>query len=388
MSWVITSSGGGGKVEYYLLPTSVCRVGRQGCRILIPDTTVSRHHADLETTKNGVVLKDVSKFVQTAVNGKLLTTENRVVVLKDKDVVTFGAFPESFVVEYRPFLLACVSSDSLGEFKNQAESCGVQLTSDVTDPSVKGLIVQGNIEHTNDRIIKALLKGIPLVTQSFLVAMSHCHSGCTALPVIQDNLSPIPNPHVKRQTLFRHKQFLLFGSFSDFDSGIIKLAGGEVIDSVTRSLNDIYIINESNTQPMFDHAISKARLCSLDMVRRAVVEGNLHALEKVPTEDIQPRKPEISATGTGWISTQTKADHACFETSQWKSKVAVDTVEDSSQPIKKFKKSRIVDTADVVVPLRDWGNSTSLRHTREGNVTLKKPRGDDLDEWMNSTISQ
>ena len=125
----------------------------------------------------------------------------------------------------------------------------------------------------------------------------------------------------------------------------------------------------------------------MDLVRRVIVEGLPSRLEQLTPEDIQPRRQEVAQAATGWLSTQTKADHSFVELA--KQAVHPNCSSDAStlQPAKKFKKSRIVDSGAEVVPLQDWTNNTSLRQVRDGNLTLKS-RADDLDDWMNSTISQ
>ncbi len=87
---------------------------------------MSRHHADLNVIvstcsysagriNSSLVMKDVSKFAQTTVNGHLLSSKQREVTLKPGDVVQFGACPDTFSIDYRN-LVACVY-----DFENRPE---------------------------------------------------------------------------------------------------------------------------------------------------------------------------------------------------------------------------------------------------------------------------
>ena len=67
--------------------TDTVTIGRAAeCEIELPDPTVSRHHARLEWTYPGWVLRDLGSSNGTQVNGELITEE----LLSDNDLVQLG----------------------------------------------------------------------------------------------------------------------------------------------------------------------------------------------------------------------------------------------------------------------------------------------------------
>jgi hypothetical protein len=111
------------------------------------DTTVSRHHADLsvmvstfaysqDRINSTLVLKDVSKFVQTTLNGKLLTCKQREVALNPGDVVQFGACPDTFSVEYRNFVACFSDFGNRPEYQSLAFRTGLPVSNSIIDSSV------------------------------------------------------------------------------------------------------------------------------------------------------------------------------------------------------------------------------------------------------------
>ena len=376
MSWKVRRNND--SIVWYLLPTSTCKIGRQGCQIVVPDTTVSRHHANIDVSPSGVLtLSDVSKFVQTSVNGTLLTPTNRTVVLKHCDVLNFGAATDSFTVEYDPFILVSASLES-----DTDHSSGVVFQSSLTTLA-KGLLVDELIDHSSDIVLDALLSGIPLVSPSFLSAMLRCPSGSTSLPSVADHRAPFPRPEVSRQTLFRNMQFFITeGGIRDK----VRAAGGVVITSVESPMGDLFIVNDANSQPVFDFKIERAKFVSSELIRKAILDGSVLGLERTQSEDIQPRRPEVSTTGTGWISTQTKSENWNPNPCRTNTEVArVGEYEAGSG--KKFKKSRIAVNESIVVPLQDWRIGSSLQPRVSGNLILNR-QADELDEWMRRTNSQ
>ena len=169
MSWRLTRDG---EPPYYLLPTSVCRVGRQGCQVLISDTTVSRHHADFTVT-DVCTVKDVSKFVQTFVNKEPLTREER--ILKNGDVLTFGASDIKFVLTWDPIVLF---SNTL----SGSDSSGVVLVKDISK-SVSGYLIDSDyLSQQSVSLVTAIAFGTPLVDSNYLHALAKTESGVRELP--------------------------------------------------------------------------------------------------------------------------------------------------------------------------------------------------------------
>ena len=162
---------------YYLLPTSVCRVGRHGCQILISDTTVSRHHADLTVCDHYVILKDVSRFAQTCVNGNLLSSENRERKCINGDVFVFGGnMQDTFTLEWVPICVFTAWEDF--------------------------------------PVLEALVKGIPLISDECVA------SGARELPLI--HVQP-----ANRREMFKGMEFL----GDEEISKLVGLCGGTTVSS-------------------------------------------------------------------------------------------------------------------------------------------------------------
>ena len=163
---------------YYILPTSTCRVGRQGCQIivqgtriglishcpLLSDTTVSRHHADLSvivktcsyndsTLNTTLKLKDVSKFVQTTVNGRLLSSNEREVSLNPGDVILFGACRDSFTVNYRRIVSYVEDLEEKPEIQSLAFRTGIPITESIPECNV---VISEELNETNLKVGKPL----------------------------------------------------------------------------------------------------------------------------------------------------------------------------------------------------------------------------------------
>jgi hypothetical protein len=381
MSWKLRRSSG---EVYWLLPTSTCKVGRQGCQILIPDTTVSRHHANIDvSTENKVVIKDVSKFVQTAVNGRLLTPDERTVVLLDQDVLTFGAYPDTFHLEFDPFVLACLSEGDIERFGNEAVQAGVSLSLQMGSKT-RGLIVEDKPEAENHTILKAMCLDIPIIGRSFLTDMMHRHSGCESLPSLEDHRIPVPCQDAKRRSLFRGKTFVVLGRLHPIQE-IISLAGGILLEGVDSVMRDLFIVNDANSQPLFDFKLESARIISNQHIIRCVWLGSLSPLDTCIPEDIIPVRKTSSQGQTGWISTQ------CF-TDEKRSPADAPLQEilpniPNSGPAKRFKKARIANYDKTLIPVSNWSSTSGLRSAGATNIPLATTR-DEFDDWANSTNSQ
>jgi hypothetical protein len=72
-----------------------------------------------------VILKDVSKFVQSSVNDTLLTTSSREMRLRDGDVLKFGAATETFTLVFDPINIGTSSSADFTELVPPGRRCGV-----------------------------------------------------------------------------------------------------------------------------------------------------------------------------------------------------------------------------------------------------------------------
>ena len=124
------------------------------------DTTVSRHHADLTVTvencsyKDGflntsLTLKDVSKFVQTSVNSRLLSADERQLSLTPGDIIQFGACRDSFTVHYKRFALFIPDLDERPDIHSLAFRTGIPICELIEDSNV---IVSEEVSETNVKV--------------------------------------------------------------------------------------------------------------------------------------------------------------------------------------------------------------------------------------------
>jgi len=82
--WKLTIQGPGLRLEVYLTPGQTYRVGRApDNQIVIPDPTVSRHHATLQALTDRVVLRDLDSKNGTFVNGRRIQGEVEVSGIED-----------------------------------------------------------------------------------------------------------------------------------------------------------------------------------------------------------------------------------------------------------------------------------------------------------------
>lgn len=370
MSWKLVSKSG---ETYYLLPTSVCRIGRQGCQILVQDATVSRHHADVTVSSNTVTIRDVSKFVQTQVNGNLLTVHRREQQLNPGDVVTFGSCPETFTLVHEPVVV--VAADE--RFITSETAFGVIVDREWS--SNASAVVCDIPAPSNDIVLRALLDRKPILTSQYLKAISNTQSGSRSLPSISDYSVKVPNGAVDRATLLAGWRFHIIGD--QHFSHIIGLAGGSLIQELKKPEYDLVVVShDTQSQMLFNVRIMDARIISPELVLRAVFNASVDEIRKSPQTTLGPLETERTAssfTQSGWISTS-KTDISCpFKTD----------MRESSVPTKRFKKARISVHEDDVVPLQTWTGNVLAKRKNENDIVLKTARND-IDDWLDSYNSQ
>ncbi len=83
------------------------------------------------SSNTSLVLRDVSKFVQTSVNGDLLSSNQRDVSLKQGDVIQFGACRDSFTVHYKPIVASVPEFERKPELQSLAFRTGLPITESI-----------------------------------------------------------------------------------------------------------------------------------------------------------------------------------------------------------------------------------------------------------------
>ena len=391
MSWKLVKSTG---EVYFLLPTSTCRVGRQGCQVLIPDTTVSRHHASIEVSFDrvddfspacsSVTLKDVSKFVQTSVNGALLSQSNRLVTLMPDDVLSFGACPDTFALRWDPYILMVTEASQIELLKHQALNCGLVLT-DSSHPSAKGIIVPDGFKDfsSNQKLIRVYLDGIPLLKSTIVSVLTNHPSGSMDLPSIETHAFPVPNSHVDRKHLFQDCSFLVRSG--SVIAGILLECGASVLTTLKRAISDVYVMQDDGDELGYKFKIQRARIVIEVDVLDAVWAGDVGKLARIQPIDIYPKKSDSENTQpSSWIS---KAEEVHGLQKSDTKPLNDNKYQQPGQSSKKFKKARVMEVADTKVTLCDWNGTTKLNRSTDQNVSFNRDR-DDIDAWMRSTNSQ
>ena len=90
-------SGGPNAGSTFEVQGSLVTIGRDsGCEVVIPDSSISRRHAQLVRQESGLYVHDLGSRNGTAVNGQRLSAPHR---LADGDTLTVGNIPLRYVVE-------------------------------------------------------------------------------------------------------------------------------------------------------------------------------------------------------------------------------------------------------------------------------------------------
>lgn len=395
MSWKLTRSSG---EIYFLLPTCTCKIGRQGCQIVISDPTVSRHHANIDVAPNfppsatdnpSITLKDVSKFVQTSVNGNLLSNSNRIVALHHGDSLVFGASSDTFSVVFDPLVLM-TQEQSVEATVVQSISAAGASVSEVWERNSVGLLVGRGQPETSVPVLRALCAGIPLLSSGYIDALKNCQSGTTALPDPNDFPLATPSNEIARSSLFAGSRFILLADISADEFGIlIQEAGGEIVE-LSHPIGDIYIVLDSLSQPRFDIRIERARCVSPAIVMNAIWVGRMDDMLRITEENLGPTIAVGIAqplAGTGWISTKSITPSRLCDNVTPSTTQSTGSRGSAAANVKRFKKARVASEDQEFVPLQEWANSTILKRRNANDVVLKTV-SDGMDDWLNSYDSQ
>ena len=381
MSWRLLPSNDSDK-PYFLLPTSVCRVGRQGCQITIPDTTVSRHHADILVTTQ-VRIRDVSKFVQTAVNGILLSQDAREVAVHHGDVLTFGASPDTFTLQWEPIVVR--STLPMEEVADIARSVGVLVQTDASEKCA-GLIV-GELDPNSLDVVRAICNGVPIISLKFLQALQNVQSGSRELPTITEYAFPIPQACMSRNALFADCDFFL-SPFLELVREVIVACGGRILKDCSKATHGLFVMCEKEGANSLQLNCSQARLVSWEAVAKDIFEARLEILESIPVTKFQAQLTDGRKGGIQekslWIETRSYAsrDSENIPTAQMGPITA-------SHPVKRFRKATPPVTELNPVRLEPWtGTVITNKSQNSDSVVLRNSCNDGLDAWINSCNSQ
>jgi len=218
MSWLLSHfyqvTGVSEDAAVYLIPGSVCRVGRGDCELVIADASVSRHHADIEIVNNKVRLTDKSKFCKTRLNGKCLSATHRSVELKASDIICFGQTTTKFKLVWRPLVL-------LADF-DLSQPAGLVLSTIFRSDAVACVCR----ETFGGLAAASSVLGLPLISENYLEAFASLKSGVKALPDLNDFKIP-GSRQPRRPSLLEGVEvwFKAGSDHRDFEKAV-RLAGG------------------------------------------------------------------------------------------------------------------------------------------------------------------
>jgi hypothetical protein len=383
MSWKLLRSSG---ESYYLLPTSVCRIGRQGCQIIIADTTVSRHHADIiiapieavspqPAPQSGVKLKDVSKFVQTTVNGNLLTPSEREITIQNGDEIVFGASQDKFILKWDPIILRLSKSLCNHNVIESAKNAGLVLLQDVFDSSVP--LVAPVASSSDECVLYTIADGGKIVKPEYVSTFLQVQSGVQTLPDSSEYALLYPHQQLTRRRLFEgHKFLVLSDEKSTSIERLIKYVGGHVLDHRSTAV-DGFVVGSGESQQT---SILNARHISSHSLTQAVYNASIDSLLTVKICVTKPsRFNTISEpSASQWIgNNSTTAVHQKRD-----SEIAIRS-ETFTIGRKSFKKARIASEVHEPAPLSSWNGERQEAKAKGGKLLVKFIEAD-MDSWLDS----
>lgn len=389
MSWKILRSSG---ECYYLLPTSVCKVGRQGCEVIIADTTVSRHHADISvnavsislahpTPQSVIRLRDVSKYVQTTVNGTLLTASQREITLQDGDQLLFGACPDVFSLKWDPivFRLSRLLSDPV--IAESARDAGIVLLCDSIDVSIPLLIDELYLDD-EDSLLNIADGGI-FVKPEYISIILQIRSGVPSIPTLSEYELQYPCYKQSRRTLLEGHKFVTQASLNSSSAErLVRYTGGIVVQaSREKVIKTAFVIGDKSGENL---NIANTRYVLTSDIAKAIFDGSTQVLleKQIIVSSAIEGKPTRGIRESEWINVSNlRKDEA----------KVYDTIRVSSSTplvsVKNFKKSRIATDPSESIPLKSWNTEKSVETSRN-RIKLVNYLESDMDSWLDSYNSQ
>ncbi|KAM3614913.1 uncharacterized protein V6R79_020761 [Siganus canaliculatus] len=194
--WVLTPLQPGGET-HYLLSSKEYVVGRKNCDILLnSDQSISRAHAHLTLTDQGLTVKDTSKY-GTFVNGSRLT-ENTPVRLKSGDCVTFGVFESKFSVHCQVPVVSssCLDNSGKASLSQSLGALGGKLVNAWSEECTHLVMTTAKVTI---KTICALLCCRPIVKPEFFSELSKAAQQKSPLPKAESFIPEIDEPSLNKE---------------------------------------------------------------------------------------------------------------------------------------------------------------------------------------------
>ncbi|XP_035678587.1 nibrin-like isoform X2 [Branchiostoma floridae] len=234
--------------EYNLLVDQEYQVGRKDCPILITgDSSISRKHAVLKVSHIEPNLGDHRKLpiltVQDLSKFGTLVGDQKVkgqAILKNNDVITFGAMGSKWKVHYQPLVVTSSMLDA--SLKRKLKQLLLKLGSHLVTEWHKECthLVMSSVKVTV-KTISAMVCCKPIVLPTFFQKMLEAASSRTQMPDPEDFQPPVAettiNPNEvtfksnrERRTLFKKLKFIFFTPKQLKHLGqVINMGGGETV---------------------------------------------------------------------------------------------------------------------------------------------------------------
>ncbi|KAA0703227.1 Nibrin Nijmegen breakage syndrome protein 1 -like protein [Triplophysa tibetana] len=218
--WKLQPTESGGQ-SLFLLSGQTYVVGRKNCEILLSnDQSISREHARLTVTEQGISLKDSSKY-GTFVNDEKLEAGSTK-SLQTGDSVTFGVFQSKFRLEKESIVVcsSCVDNEGKVSLSQHVRSIGGRLVNSWTPDCTH--LVMPTVKVTI-KTICALLCCRPIVKPEYFSAFSKAVQQKLPLPKPERFRPQVDEPTLtkedldlgarpERKSLFKGKTFVFFNS--------------------------------------------------------------------------------------------------------------------------------------------------------------------------------
>uniref|UniRef100_A0A2A4JMW9 FHA domain-containing protein n=1 Tax=Heliothis virescens TaxID=7102 RepID=A0A2A4JMW9_HELVI len=261
--WYLTSENDN-RVLYINSSTNQLVIGRsvdnQVCNFAIPDDpSISRKHATLTMTNNGLVLQDLGSRYGTFINTEKAEANNNI-ELNANDIIKFGKMNSVWKVNVIN-LITCSSTlkgENLQNLRLTLSKIGGMLKADWDDTC--NFLTMPAITLTI-KVVLALVQGSHIVTVEFWNKSLEHVTNLSALPDPQDYLPQVVEstlnkevvsflPDARRKTLFSGKNFIFFSrrQYEMYKAVLIKGGASPMLLSECRMTismlcaNDIIVI--------------------------------------------------------------------------------------------------------------------------------------------------